>query len=83
MEAVALIILLGLVAVFERRHDDRWAGGGGSVQRLVLAVAGVSIFSLGVTFNYLVALYPSSDAPGIFKAALSRTARESFAGWGC
>lgn len=57
---VAIALLIGLALLIERLSGDtelRTWGTIGLFAAQVLAVAGVSIFSLGATFNYLVSLF--------------------------
>ncbi len=56
--AIALLIGLGLVIARLQGHTELTTEGALAVfGAQVLAIAGVSIFSLGATFNYLVALF--------------------------
>ena len=49
---------------------------------LVLAVAGVSIFSLGATFNYLVSLFRREPVrEGLFGRPLFREPLDHHFGW--
>jgi Glycosyl transferase family 2 len=83
MEAVALVILLGLLAA--RLSGVTTIGGLGVAavfSAMVLAVAGVSVFSLGVTFNYLVALFTRRPMrQGLFKKPLFKEPLERHFGW--
>ncbi len=49
---------------------------------LVLGVTGVSVFSLGVTFNYLVSLFQKRPIrQGMFKKPLFKKPLEGYFGW--
>jgi glycosyltransferase involved in cell wall biosynthesis len=83
MVAAALLILFGLV--FARINGvttiGRW-GVAGLYAALVLGVAGVSIFALGATFNYLVALFIGRPVrQGLFKKPLFKVPLERRFGW--
>jgi len=83
MVAVALLILLGLVVARMSGITTigEW-GVAGLYGALVLGVAGVSIFALGATFNYLVALfigYPVHQ--GLFKKPVFKVPLERRFGW--
>ncbi len=83
MEALALLILAGLVLA--RLSGVTTIGGLGVAalfSALVLGVSGVSIFALGVTFNYLVALFTGKPIrQGVFKKPLFKEPLESRFGW--
>lgn len=83
MEALAFLILLGLVLA--RLSGVTTIGGWGVAvlfSALVLGVAGVSIFALGVTFNYLVSLFTGRPIrQGVFKKPLFKVPLESRFGW--
>jgi len=83
MEALAVLILVGLVLA--RLSGVTTIGGLGVAalfSALVLGVSGVSIFALGVTFNYLVALFTGKPIrQGVFKKPLFKEPLETRFGW--
>jgi glycosyltransferase involved in cell wall biosynthesis len=83
MVAVALLYLLGLVAARLSGITTlgEW-GVAGLYAALVLGVAGVSIFALGATFNYLVALFIGHPVrQGLFKKPIFKVPLERRFGW--
>jgi glycosyltransferase involved in cell wall biosynthesis len=93
---VRVLGLLGLTALALAAAIGLWLGsmrlqgitslGAGSVYgvygALILAVAGVSIFSLGATFNYLVSLFQSHPVrQGLFGRPLFDPPLDRYFGW--
>jgi glycosyltransferase involved in cell wall biosynthesis len=80
---VAGLVFLGLVIA--RLNDITTLGAWGSVAlflALVSAVAGVNIFALGVTFNYLVSLfYKKPIRQGLFGKPIFKTPLDQQFGW--
>jgi len=83
MLGVALLILLGLVATrLSGVTTIGKLGVAGLYTALVLGVAGVSIFALGATFNYLVALFTGHPVrQGLFNKPLFKVPLERRFGW--
>jgi hypothetical protein len=83
MLGVALLILLGLVATrLSGVTTIGKLGVAGLYAALVLGVAGVSIFALGATFNYLVALFTGHPVrQGLFNKPLFKVPLERRFGW--
>jgi hypothetical protein len=83
MVALALLVLLGLAIA--RLGGVTTIGGLGVAalfSALVLGVAGVSVFCLGATFNYLVALFSGHPVrQGLFKRPIFKTPLELRFGW--
>jgi hypothetical protein len=81
--ALAALIVLGLI--FARISGVTTLGPGGVVivfVALVSAVTGISIFSLGVTFNYLVSLfYKQPVRQGLFGRPIFKTPIDHHFGW--
>jgi glycosyltransferase involved in cell wall biosynthesis len=81
--AVALMILLGLIAARLSGITTLGPWGVAAVfTALVVGVTGFSIFSLGITFNYLVSLfYKQPIRQGIFGRPLLKQPVERHFGW--
>jgi len=82
---VALAILIGLVLVVVRLQGITELGTWGTLGVLaaqVLAVSGVSIFSLGATFNYLVSLFHREPVrQGLFGRPIFDPSLDRHFGW--
>lgn len=84
--AVALVIALALVALRLQGVTELGPLGIFSLfSALLLSVAGVSLFALGATFNYLVSLFRKTPVrQGLFGSPVFTTPLESHFGWlGC
>lgn len=81
--AVALLIALGLVLARARGVTTLGPWGVAAIfTALVTGVSGVSLFSLGVTFNYLVSLFRKEPQRlGVFGRPLFRRPLERHFGW--
>jgi hypothetical protein len=83
--AMAAAIGLGIVALRLQGVTQLGQWGVFSVfAALILAVAGVSIFSLGATFNYLVSLFrhePVRPGTGLFGRPIFKTPVDRHFGW--
>src|SRR5207247_1919568 len=81
--AIAVAIGLGVAAMRLQGVTQLGAGGVfGVFSALVLAVAGVSIFSLGGTFNYLVSLFRRRPVrQGLFGRPLFDPSLDRHFGW--
>ena len=81
--ALAALIVLGMI--FARISGVTTLGPGGVVMvfvALVSAVTGISVFSLGVTFNYLVSLfYKQPVRQGLFGRPIFKTPLDHHFGW--
>jgi hypothetical protein len=82
--SVALVIACGLLLARSSGVASINATGAfGVFAALVLSVSGVSIYSLGVTFHYLVSLFQHKPAgPGLFGNSRVEKFFESQFGWG-
>ncbi len=82
---IGLAVLAGLYLVFARYSGDTTLGPiavTGLFAAMVAGVVGVSIFSLGVTFNYLVTLfYKRPVRQGLFGKPLLKTPLDRQFGW--
>jgi hypothetical protein len=80
---VALLIALGLVVARLQGVTTLGPWGVAAIfAALVTGVAGVSVFSLGVTFNYLVSLFRKQPQRlGVFGRPLFRQPLERHFGW--
>lgn len=80
---IALITVLGLVAVRLSGVTTLSPAGVAAVfAALVAGVTGISIFSLGVTFNYLVSLfYKEPIRQGLFGRPVFKTPLDRHFGW--
>ena len=85
LAALLVAVLIGLVFVVQRLRGVTELSSLGIFalsSAAVLAVAGVSIFSLGATFNYLVALFHRQPVrQGIFGRPLFHRPLEQHFGW--
>jgi Glycosyl transferase family 2 len=85
MACVGLAALIGLALLIERLGGDtelRTWGTLGVFAAQVLAVAGVSIFSLGATFNYLVSLFHKEPVrQGLFGKPIFDPPLDRHFGW--
>ncbi len=85
LAALALTLFIGLGLTMMRLQGITQLGPWGIFSlfsALVLSVAGVSIFSLGATFNYLVALFRKQPVrQGLFGRPLFRTPLDVHFGW--
>jgi len=83
MGTVALLILLGFViARLSGVTTIGRLGVAGLYLALVLGVAGVSVFCLGVTFNYLVAIFSKRPVrQGLLNKPLFKEPLENHFGW--
>jgi hypothetical protein len=83
MIGFALLVALGLVVA--RLSGVTTLGPWGVAliyAALVLGVTGVSVFSLGVTFNYLVSLFSRQTVrQGLFRRRLFKKPLENYFGW--
>ena len=81
--SVAVLIVLGMILA--RISGVTSLGPGGVVLvyvALVSAVAGITVFSLGVTFNYLVSLfYKKPVRQGLFGRPIFKTPLDHHFGW--
>ena len=82
--SVALLIACGLVLARSSGVASLNAAGAfGVFAALVLSVSGVSIYSLGVTFHFLVSLFQHKPVgPGLFGNSSAEKFFESQFGWG-
>lgn len=83
MGILAILILLGLVIarLSGITTIGRW-GVAGLYSALILSVAGVSLFSLGATFNYLISLFAKRPIrQGLFVKPLFNQPLEHSFGW--
>lgn len=84
LAALALAAVIGIVLVFERMQGVQSVGALGAFalfSGLVLAVAGVSILTLGVSFNYFVALFHKAPVKqGLFGRPIFPRLEQHF-GW--
>jgi glycosyltransferase involved in cell wall biosynthesis len=82
---VGLALLTGLWLVFARLAGDTTLGSlevAGLFFGLVSGVIGVSVFALGVTFNYLVSLfYKQPVRQGLFGEPIFKTPLDRHFGW--
>jgi hypothetical protein len=85
LTGVSLALLAGLWLVIARLSGDTTLGPlevGGLFAGLMAGVIGVSIFSLGVTFNYLVSLfYKEPVRQGLFGKPIFKTPLDRHFGW--
>jgi hypothetical protein len=85
LSALGLAGAIGLAIVALRLQGVTQLGAWGVFSlfsALVLAVAGVSVFALGATFNYLVSLFHRAPVrQGIFGQPLFKTPLERHFGW--
>lgn len=85
LAAIALALLIGLGLIVVRLQGVTTLGPWGVASifiALVMGVSGVSLFSLGVTFNYLVSLFRKQPQRlGVFGRPLFQQPLERHFGW--
>jgi glycosyltransferase involved in cell wall biosynthesis len=86
LAGILLALLVGLGLVVARLSGTTTLGPWGVVAlyaALVSGVAGISIFTLGASFNYLVSLfYKTPVRQGLFGRPILKTPIENYFGWG-
>jgi glycosyltransferase involved in cell wall biosynthesis len=86
LAGILLALLVGLGLVIARLSGDTTLGPWGVAAlyaALVSGVGGISVFSLGAAFNYLVSLfYKTPIRQGLFGRPILTSPIESYFGWG-